>query len=318
MRWVEFTVCVPSQLVEAAAAVLAQYTTGGVSIEESFTALEEGAVAYHRDKPVRLAAYLPEDEAVPARRRALRDALTALLGPAAVMTTQLRDEEEWAEAWKQFFHVEHLGRIVIRPSWRPYTPAPGEVVIDLDPGMAFGTGQHPTTRMALEALGRLARPGMRVLDLGTGSGILAIAAAKLGADEVLAVDIDAQAVRVAQENVAVNGLAGRVQVAFGSLAPPGHWPFAEPPNSRFDLVLANTSAATIILLARNLIEALAPQGCLVAGGIIRSRAEAVRQVLEQAGGTVRETIESGDWYTFLVLRREEDGTVLRTAGHHSG
>ena len=300
MRWLEFVVLVPPHLVDAAAAILGEHTTGGVSIEEPFTALEEGAIQRHPERPVRLAAYLPEDEARAAQRQVLQRALTDLLGSAAGFTTQLRDEEEWADAWKQFFHVERFGRIVVRPSWRPYAPQPGEVMIDLDPGMAFGTGQHPTTRMALAVLDRLARAGMRVLDLGTGSGILAIAAAKLGTAEVLAVDIDAQAARVAVENVERNGVGGTVQVGFGTLGK--RWPFPEAPAGRFDLILANTSAATINLLGRELLDALTPRGILVAGGIIQSRAESVQQTLGQIDGRIVEILSDGEWRTLLVMR----------------
>lgn len=302
MKWLEFVVQVPPHLAEAAAAILAHYTEGGVSIEEPFTALAEGIIEPRTDQPVRVAAYLSEPAATPARRRALRRALASQLGLQAGLTVQLRNEEEWAEAWKQFFHVERFGRIVIRPSWRTYRPSPGEVVIDLDPGMAFGTGQHPTTQRALLLLDRLVRPGMRVLDLGTGSGILAIAAAKLGAHEVLAVDIDRQAVQVAQANVDRNRVGDTVQVACGSLG--SHWPFGKPPTGDFDLVLANTSAATIILLAADLLAALKRSGRLVAGGIIQSYEGEVRRILTSTGAQVLEVIQDGDWYTFLVGKRD--------------
>ena len=127
-------------------------------------------------------------------------------------------ESDWRESWKKHFGVQRIGRaLVVKPSWTQYRLKGGEIVIEIDPGMAFGTGQHPTTAMCLRALEELVRPGMRVLDLGCGSGILAIAAAKLGAARVLALDIDPNAVRAARENAAANGVEPAIDVREGTL-----------------------------------------------------------------------------------------------------
>ena len=155
--------------------------------------------------------YLPLDGTAGEAQRRLEEGLWHLGQIYPIPDPVIRElaEEDWAEAWKQQYHLLRVGRrIVIVPAWEAYAPAPGEVVIRLEPGMAFGTGLHPTTRLCLEALEAHLAPGCTVLDVGTGSGVLAIAAAKLGARSVLALDADPVAVSVARENVALNGVAG--------------------------------------------------------------------------------------------------------------
>jgi ribosomal protein L11 methyltransferase len=201
-------------------------------------------------------------------------------------------EQDWADAWKEHFHVERVGRrLVIRPSWRPFVPEPGDVVIDLDPGMAFGTGQHPTTRACLELLEEHIRPGDAVLDVGTGSGILAVAAVKLGAARCLALDVDPQAVRVARDNAARNGVAERVQVVEGTL------PTALASRHAFDLAVANITAAAVAALAPALATALRPGGTLIGSGIVADRLDAVLAALAAAGCSVTDVRAIGDWRT---------------------
>jgi len=197
-------------------------------------------------------------------------------------------EADWAEAWKQHLRVLHIGRrIVVRPSWLTYTPDEGEVVVVLDPGMAFGTGLHPTTQMCLMALEEHLRPGMRLLDLGTGSGILAIAGAKLGAGSVLALDTDPQAVAVAAENVRHNGVADRVRVAEGSLA---------QVDDRFDLVVVNILAVVIIeMLEQGLARRVAPGGRLILAGLIADQEPDVAEALRRAGLEPVERRQIDDW-----------------------
>jgi ribosomal protein L11 methyltransferase len=208
-------------------------------------------------------------------------------------------ETDWAEAWKAGYGVLRIGRrLVVRPTWRDdYVPQPDDLLIELDPGMAFGSGLHPTTRLCLEALEDALRPGQVVLDVGTGSGILSIAAARLGAARVVALDTDPLAVQIARENVALNRVEDVVQVEVGTV---------QIPNSKSQisnhLVVANILAETIMELAPALAAHLLPEGVLIASGIIVERAEAVASCLRENGMSPVERRDDGDWVA-LVARR---------------
>jgi ribosomal protein L11 methyltransferase len=314
LDWLEFTLLVPAADVEAAAEVLRRHCPGGVSIEEPILSAD-GEEGYARDpgRPVAVRAYLPRHGDLSQRRRAVRRELGAL-GLASALRTRWRREEEWAEAWKRFFGVERVGRrLVVCPTWIDYAPRAEEVVIRLDPGMAFGTGQHPTTRLCLEALESRLRPGQEVpgraragprlgapvwvLDVGTGSGILAIAAALLGAARVIALDVDPVAVGVARQNVLLNGVEGRVQVVEGSLAVSGPLPSAEAP--RFDVVLANVTSVGITEMAPALARALAPGGTLIASGIGDASVAVCRDALERAGLSVLDEAHRDGWCALI-------------------
>jgi ribosomal protein L11 methyltransferase len=202
-------------------------------------------------------------------------------------------EEDWANAWKAHFRVHKVGtRVVIKPSWQSYAVAAEEVVVELDPGMAFGTGLHPTTRTCLEALEKHLTPEMNVLDLGTGSGILAIAAAKLGAASVLAMDIDPVAVKTARANVRINRVQRKVKVRRGTLPLPH-------PDHKSDLILANIIAKVIMELAHALITALKPGGILIASGIIQEHQAEVENHLLLTGALPLGAIREGDWLTLV-------------------
>ncbi|HWP34841.1 MAG TPA: 50S ribosomal protein L11 methyltransferase, partial [Thermodesulfobacteriota bacterium] len=206
-----------------------------------------------------LVAYFPYDAALAGRLAALRRAVRRLLGPGAGVTSRRLAPVDWAEAWKREVRATAVAPgIVVAPTWDSYDARPGEIVLRLDPGLAFGTGTHPSTRLCLAALAAL-RPVGRVLDLGTGSGILAIAAAKLGAREVLALDTDPVAVGVARANVARNDVAGAVRVEPGSL---------EAASGRFDCALANLAAAPLLAMAGELAERLSPGGVAVLSGLL--------------------------------------------------
>jgi ribosomal protein L11 methyltransferase len=192
-------------------------------------------------------------------------------------------------------------RTVIVPSWREYAPQPGEIIVSLDPGMAFGTGLHPTTRLCLVELEERLVPGMRVLDLGTGSGILAIAAARLGAGTVLALDTDRVAAEVALANVAANGVANVVQVGQGTLTHPDAT--LQPLLARpWDLVVANIIAQVLVDLAGPLADAVAPGGLLVASGIINERAADVESSLLAQRLTLLDRRTEGDWVTLVATK----------------
>lgn len=322
MTWLELSVSVDQEAAESVAELLARYGyNGGVVAEPAWIPGDEGPeFTYDQSRPVTLRTYVPVDDQVDELRRQIEQALWHLgrLRPVGPLQARTMAEEDWANAWKQHYQVLRVGRrTVIVPSWLEHTAAPGELVLQLDPGMAFGTGLHPTTQLCLALLEEYVFPGRRVLDLGTGSGILAIAAAKLGAGPVLALDNDPLAVAVAYENVACNGVADQVAVAEGSLGlgqAMGHWlsgDFAEEQVDRhaakaeigaepqFDLIVANLIAKVLILLAEDLAAALAPGGFLISSGIIIDREDAVALALAAAGLTQLERRREGEWVALV-------------------
>ncbi len=304
MDYLELAVSVRSGAVEAAADLLRRHVPAGVSIEAPYEAVdEEGGVALDEGMPVRLRAWLPLDsEGTRAGLSALRRDLRAL-GDAVVrpLGTRTVSDTSWAGAWKRHFRVMRVGRrLVIRPSWRSYRPRKDDIVINLDPGMAFGTGQHETTKMCLQALEE--RPPVRgsVLDLGCGSGILSIAAALLGARRVDALDIDPVAVKATRENADRNGIVRDIRVGRGSLGET--WPFPESAAGRYDLVLANLSARIVGDLGQQLVAALRPGGAALVSGIVQDQEAACRDALAEAGGQVVGSRGEGEWRLLVVER----------------
>src|SRR5579875_805959 len=281
MEWLELSFSVPLETLDATIAALSEVVPGGCSIEEPIVPLgpEEG-VRWEPWRPAIVRTYLPVDSALAARRDAVLAALASL--STAPAQRYVRDED-WAHAWKEFFHVQRIGtRLVVRPTWRTYVPLPGDVVIDLDPGMAFGTGQHETTQMCLEALDERPPRGLRALD------------------------IDAVAVETARENAARNDVLDRLTIARGSLG--ADWPFATPPDRAFDLVLANIHARAIAELAPAIATALnSPGATLIGSGIVAERLDATRAALAEAGLTVCEVRARGDWRTLIAAAGGNDG-----------
>jgi ribosomal protein L11 methyltransferase len=287
MEWLEVSVTAENEAAEAVAEVLSRYAYRGVIIEAGPEGWNVG--------PVVVRAYLPADEQLRANKRRVDEALGHLNQISPVSPPLFRSvvEEDWAEAWKQRLTVLHVGQhIVIRPSWLDHTPASEDVVIRLDPGMAFGTGLHPTTQMCLGALEEMVRAGVRMLDIGTGSGILAIAAVKLGAAHVLAVDNDPVAVKVAKGNVVANGVQDSVKVMQGSLA---------GVSDGYDLVVVNIVAKVIVdMMREGLAKQLCPGGILVAAGIIADQAPEVVEALEQNGLALIEQRQTDDWICLIA------------------
>lgn len=207
---------------------------------------------------------------------------------------RLVGKNDWAESWKEHFHVVRIGpRVVVQPSWRAHTPAPDDVVIHLDPGLAFGSGLHPTTKLCLEILQTMPLSGVDMFDVGTGSGILSIAAAKIGAGPVLAVDVDDVAVRVAEENFALNDLP-TIQTAVGS---------AEASCGRqWSLVTANILSNILIEIMPNLKAALSNTGQLILSGIINEQEPPMLACLAEYGLRVQSRHVDGDWIALVVTR----------------
>lgn len=202
-------------------------------------------------------------------------------------------EEDWAHAWKQYFKPQRIGkRFVVKPSWEPLSPAHTELVVEIDPGMAFGTGLHATTRLCLAALEELVRPGDRVSDVGTGSGILAVGAALLGASRVDATDNDPLAVRIAKENVERNQVSAIVDVAVDET----------PPVGPRDVVVANILPDVILSMADALVASLKPGGVLITSGIIHARTADVERGLVERGLEWIDSPTEGDWSAVIARR----------------
>ncbi len=286
-EWLEISVTAENETAESVAEVLSRYAHRGVAIEAGPEGWDAG--------PVIVRAYLPADDRLRTNKRRIEEALWHLgqIRPIAPPTFRPVAQADWAEAWKDRLTVLHIGqRMVVHPSWLDYVPAPDEVVIRLDPGMAFGTGLHPTTQMCLVALEERLRPGMAVLDVGTGSGILAIAAAKLGAGHVLAVDSDSVAVRTARENVMTNGVGGVVSVVHGSLV---------EASGIYDLVVVNILARVIIdMLQEGLATRLGPEGSLVIAGVIADQEADIVTALEQESLAPVERLQREDWVCLVA------------------
>lgn len=306
MHWLELTVKAHPEAVESVSELLSRYTTGGVAIEEPIELIDEGQeYRVQQGQPVTVHAYLPLDGKEEETRQRVAEGLWHLssLGAHFVGELQTRtvNEEDWANAWKDFFHVTHIGqRIVIRPSWRSYEPTPDEIVLTLDPGMAFGTGLHPTTRLCLELLEQGMQAGMRVLDVGTGSGILALAAAKLGAAHVDAIDNSSVASESATANAAMNDLRQRIKVVLGVLDEQE----AARVEGQYDLVLANILAHVIGSLAPQLAQVLAPGGLLIVSGIIEARRPDAEQPLLKAGLELVGQRQIDDWLALVYRKRQ--------------
>jgi ribosomal protein L11 methyltransferase len=305
--WLELSVEVDVEAVEAVSEILGRFAPGGTSVEPAFELVEDGLGArIDPTRPSIVRAYVPARDPG-AAERAAGEAAEALghlqafgLRPIGELTTRVVHEADWAEAWKAHFPVMRIGRrLVIRPTWLAHEPAPGDVVLDLDPGMAFGTGLHPTTRLCLAALEEVAErgrlDGARVLDVGCGSGILAIAAARLGAASVLGVDTDPIAIEATIANAARNGLADRIVARAGSL-PSGE--------EAHDVVLANLIASVLIALAEPLHAELRPGGVLLASGIFIDREAEVRSAFAAVGLVVAGRSAEGDWIALEAVRPE--------------
>ena len=315
MDWIELTVHTTTQGAEVVSeALMLSGATG--------TMVEDRADIPDPDKPngyweiidPKLIDSLPEDVQVHAwfepdatfqkRLQALRSQLDMNrrlapevdLGTLAIDTVNVKDED-WSEVWKQFYKPFRAGKsLVVKPTWEPYAPKPGDRVIEIDPGMAFGSGTHETTGMCLELLEEAVHGGERVIDVGTGSGILAIGAALLGAKDVLAIDIDPTAVKVARENVAHNHLEQTVTTLEGNLL--------EKVDAQCEVCVANIIADVICMFAAPLNDHIIPGGLFICSGIIKEREQDVTGALLAAGYAILEIRRKGEWVAMISRRHD--------------
>ena len=304
-QWLELSVSCDTEAVEPVSELFAgRGYQGGVVIEEPFTQEPDGDnLAVDPSRPVVVRTFLAARDTKPEDLDQIRRALWHLgrLRFVGELVVECRHEEDWANAWKAYYGVHRIGsKTTVRPPWREHDPVPGEAVIVLDPGMAFGTGLHPTTRLCVELLEAELVPGDVVLDVGTGSGILTVAAALHGAARIDAVDIEPVAVRAARENAERNGVAGQVRIEEGSVGTGS--PFA----GRYRLVLANIIARILIELAPGLAAATAPRGTLVLSGVVESKEPAVRRTFDSLGMVFDRRAQMDDWVA-LVYRQPAAG-----------
>ncbi len=303
--WLELAVEADIEAVEAVSEILGRVSSGGTTVEPAFDLVDDGLGArVDPARPAIVRGYVPARDASAAEVAAVATAealghLQAFgLRSIGDLRTRIVHEEDWAEAWKAHFPVLRVGRrLVIRPTWRRHRRLPDDVVLALDPGMAFGTGLHPTTRLCLAALESIADDGRvdgaRVLDVGCGSGIRAIAAVKLGASDALGVDTDPIAIESTLANARRNRLTRRVHARAGSL----------PSGERaYDVVLANLIAGVLVPLARALRDELSPGGTLVASGIFIDREAEVCTAFKAAGLHVGDRAAEGDWVALVASR----------------
>ena len=278
--WQEVSISVPFEYVEPISYLFDRYGYG-LTMEDDGPEL------------IKLRTYLPSDARQRFSHIEVGVNLASLIQPLGELTvTPLDEDADWQNAWKAHFTLLKIGkRLVIKPSWIEYEAQDGELLIELDPGLAFGTGYHPTTYTCLEAMEQLVQPGMNVLDLGCGSGILTIAAIKLGAGRVTALDIDPQAVQASRQNFRRTRIREQVSLDQGSL------PHKLAPAGAFDLALANISARGIRERAPDILPALRPGGVLVASGIIEEQHAETEEALIQTGFTDIEVWPKEDWVT---------------------
>lgn len=305
MNWIEVTIKTTTEAVEAITNILDNERTGGVIIEDpkdflfqkknelDWDYVEEEVFNKSGQEGVLIKTYISEERNVMEVIENIKQKVLGLkefgidIGEGSVSLGQVK-EEDWANEWKKYYKPTKVGqKIVVKPTWEEYEEQEGDLIIELDPGMAFGTGTHETTSMCIRELEKYVDETKRVFDIGCGSGILAIAAAKLGAKEVVAGDLDEVAVKVSKENCEENNVSDKVIVKHGSLF--------EVVEGKADVIVANIIADIIKILAKDVSKFLTEDGVFISSGIILAKIDEVVEALEQNGFEIVEIIKLGEW-----------------------
>ena len=298
-NWLEVSLTTGGELAEAVAEVMSRFAPNGVAIESTQIAVDAEGDSNHFVGPLRTSCYLPVDDQLEDTRRRLEEALWYLgrIHPLPSLQFRSVEDADWAEAWKEHYHPILVGRrLIIVPAWLK-VPEGERIPIRMDPGMAFGTGTHPSTQLCLEMIEDVG--GFNIIDIGCGSGILSVAALKLGAKKALCVDIDPIAVRSARENAVLNGVAERMEVGMGSVTDIQSGSFTI---KQARLVLANILAPVLVsLLNEGLGELVTCGGRLILAGIISDQVEDVEHAARRSGLLVETCRQLGDWVALCAV-----------------
>ncbi|MDY0374604.1 MAG: 50S ribosomal protein L11 methyltransferase [Desulfobacterium sp.] len=300
MRWIKINARFEAENMDLAEELVSQIffdlDLGGLVCEVPLAEPDEGFGSNALEQPSThsISGFLPD---VPPSKNLIADLekkAAALEGIKVTVSTRIVEDQDWRESWKNFFFVTRVtDTLVIRPSWREFQPLPNDIVIDIDPGMAFGTGTHETTSMCLALIQEQMTPGASFLDVGTGSGILMIAAAKLGAGTLKGLDNDGVAVEIAGKNLEQNKIPPRsFEISCTTLD--------QYPQERFDLLTANILAEVIIKILPEIKTRLAPKGRAILSGIINGWADRVKTALADNGFTLVKTTAQGEWVAMVV------------------
>ena len=312
MKWSEISIHTTNEAIEPISNILHEAGASGVVIEDPFELVkireDQFGEIYQlnpKDYPeegVIVKAYLPINSFLGETIEEIKSTINNLIvynidiGKNDVSVSEVH-EEEWATAWKKYYHpVKISKRFTVVPTWEEYTPVNSdELIIELDPGMAFGTGTHPTTVMSIQALERTVKKGDSVIDVGTGSGVLSIAAAMLGAEKVKALDLDEVAVQSAKLNLELNKVHTFVNVSQNNLL--------EGISDEVDVVVANILAEVILRFTDDVAKTVKPGGYFIAAGIIQQKKDQVKESIETAGFDIEETLRMEDWVAFIAKRK---------------
>lgn len=303
MKWQEITIITKEICVEAISGIFQALGSGGVAIEDPQTARECASRNPQLVSPefldhdlVIVKGYFPEGKQVLQELNRHLETVTENFGVKCRTFVNEVQNEDWETSWKKYYHTFKIGsRLVIKPSWEEYLPEQGEIIIEIDPGMAFGTGIHASTRFCLTFLDEYVKGGEKVIDAGCGSGILSIAVAKLGASTILAMDIDQVAVTVAKENIILNQLQDKIKVRLGDIV-------EEIEAMNADIIVANITADFVEMLIPGAAKVLPAGGYFFGSGIVDSRWLGVKTELESHGFTIEKVMNDADWVGVVAVK----------------